>query len=77
MSGSSAVESLRMDFGMARSYSGGLRARPIAIVEGGTSRHELAMRFEVSYKCGCQLAPALGAMMASPQRRGVAEASRH
>ena len=33
---------------MAKPYSGDLRARAIAIVEGGASRHEVAALFEVS-----------------------------
>jgi len=33
---------------MAKPYSDDLRARAIAIVEGGASRHELAALFEVS-----------------------------
>jgi len=48
MSESGAPDSFRKDFGMARPYSGDLRARAIAIVEGGASRHEVAALLEVS-----------------------------
>src|SRR5260370_20828480 len=48
MSESGALDSFWKDEGMAKPYSDDLRARAIAIVEGGASRHEVAALFEVS-----------------------------
>lgn len=48
MSESGVLDSFWKDRGMARPYSDDLRARAIAIVEGGASRHEVAALFEVS-----------------------------
>src|SRR5258708_14237599 len=48
MSESGARDSFWKDEGMAKPYSDDLRARAIAIVEGGASRHEVAALFEVS-----------------------------
>jgi transposase len=48
MSESGALDSLWKDCGMAKPYSDDLRARAIATVEGGVSRHEVAALFEVS-----------------------------
>jgi transposase len=48
MSESAAHDSFWKDCGMAKPYSDDLRARAIAIVEGGASRHEVAALFEVS-----------------------------
>jgi transposase len=48
MSESGTLDSFRKDFGMPKPYSDDLRARAIAIVEGGASRHEVAALFEVS-----------------------------
>src|SRR5271165_6132013 len=48
MSESVALDSFWKDCGMAKPYSDDLRARAIAIVEGGASRHEVAALFEVS-----------------------------
>ena len=48
MSESVAPDSFWKDCGMAKPYSDDLRARAIAIVEGGASRHEVAGLFEVS-----------------------------
>jgi hypothetical protein len=59
MSESGALDSLRRDFGTAKPYLSGLRARAIVIVVGGASRHEVAILFEVSFKYGGKLAPAL------------------
>jgi transposase len=48
MSESGALDSFWKDWVMAKPYSGDLRGRAIAIVEGGASRHEVAGLFEVS-----------------------------
>jgi len=48
MSESGVLDSFWKDCGMAKPYSDDLRARAIAIVEGGASRHEVAGLFEVS-----------------------------